>query len=107
MGALKIGMFIICMDCMWYVQVAFCLLIIGLSSWPDFVSPTVRKWWADKFHLEVQPGSTPDLWVWNDMNEPSVFQGPEVTLPKDTLHYGGWENRDVHNMFGLYVVWIQ
>lgn len=28
-------------------------------------------------------GSTLDLFTWNDMNEPSVFNGPEVSMPKD------------------------
>jgi len=35
------------------------------------------------------------------MNEPSVFNGPEITMHKDCLHYGGWEHRDVHNIYGL------
>ncbi len=35
------------------------------------------------------------------MNEPSVFDGPEITVPKDTIHAGGWENRDVHNINGM------
>jgi alpha 1,3-glucosidase len=35
------------------------------------------------------------------MNEPSVFNGPEVTMPKDMMHYGNWEHRHVHNMYGL------
>lgn len=38
------------------------------------------------------------------MNEPSVFNGPEVTMLKDAQHYGGWEHRDVHNIYGFYVV---
>lgn len=38
------------------------------------------------------------------MNEPSVFNGPEVTMLKDARHHGGWEHRDVHNIYGLYVV---
>lgn len=38
------------------------------------------------------------------MNEPSVFNAPEVTMHKDARHYGGWEHRDVHNAYGLYVV---
>jgi alpha-glucosidase (family GH31 glycosyl hydrolase) len=45
-----------------------------------------------------------DVYTWNDMNEPSVFNGPEVTMPKDCLHYGGYEHRDVHNMYGMMVV---
>lgn len=44
-----------------------------------------------------------NLYIWNDMNEPSIFNGPEITMIKDTLH-GPWEHRDVHNLYGLYVV---
>lgn len=28
--------------------------------------------------LQVYEGSTKNLYIWNDMNEPSVFNGPEV-----------------------------
>ncbi len=48
-------------------------------------------------------GSKENQYIWNDMNEPSVFNGPEVTMHKDALH-GVWEHRDVHNLYGLYVV---
>ena len=49
-------------------------------------------------------GSTPDLYTWNDMNETSVFNGPEITFHKDVLHMNGFENRDVHNLYGFHVV---
>lgn len=49
-------------------------------------------------------GSTPSLFVWNDMNEPSVFDGPELTMPKDVVHDGGWEHRELHNLYGFYQV---
>jgi mannosyl-oligosaccharide alpha-1,3-glucosidase len=34
------------------------------------------------------------------MNEPSVFNGPEITMLKDNIHFGDWEHRDVHNLYG-------
>ena len=37
------------------------------------------------------------------MNEPSVFSGPEITMPKDNLHHGGVEHRDIHNQYGFYM----
>lgn len=49
-------------------------------------------------------GSTPSLFLWNDMNEPSVFGGPEQTMPKDAVHHGGWEHRELHNLYGFYQV---
>ncbi|XP_035696628.1 neutral alpha-glucosidase AB-like isoform X1 [Branchiostoma floridae] len=75
----------------------------GSSSYLDFINPTVRSWWASRFELGTFEGSTKNLFIWNDMNEPSVFNGPEVTMHKDAVHYGGWEHRDVHNIFGMYL----
>jgi hypothetical protein len=38
------------------------------------------------------------------MNEPSVFDRPELTFPKEALHYTdagiAVENREVHNLYG-------
>ena len=33
-----------------------------------------------------------------------MFDGPEITVPKDTIHAGGWENRDLHNINGMMFV---
>jgi hypothetical protein len=48
--------------------------------------------------------STKYLFIWNDMNEPSVFDGPEISMPRDNIHHGGWEHRDVHNLNGMMFV---
>ncbi|XP_065920024.1 neutral alpha-glucosidase AB-like [Dysidea avara] len=74
----------------------------GSSSWIDFTNPDIRKWWAEQFALDKYQGSTLDLFTWNDMNEPSVFNGPEISMHKDATHYGGWEHRDVHNIYGMF-----
>lgn len=75
----------------------------GRSVYPDFARAEVRSEWAANYALDRYPGSSATLHVWNDMNEPSVFSGPEVTMPKDVLHFGGAaEHRDVHNVYGLY-----
>ncbi|KAH7942006.1 hypothetical protein HPB49_019573 [Dermacentor silvarum] len=75
----------------------------GSSSYLDFLNPEVRQWWASKFALDQYKGSTEHLFTWNDMNEPSVFNGPEVTMHKDCVHTGGWEHRDIHNMYGMFL----
>lgn len=75
----------------------------GSSGYLDFLNPEVRKYWAELFKYSEYEGSTPDLFTWNDMNEPSVFNGPEITMQKDNLHFNGWEHRDVHNLYGHYV----
>ncbi|XP_028251698.1 neutral alpha-glucosidase C isoform X2 [Parambassis ranga] len=74
----------------------------GVSSYLDFSNPATRAWYSRCFSLDKYKGSTPSLFVWNDMNEPSVFDGPEQTMPKDAVHHGGWEHRDMHNLYGFY-----
>lgn len=36
------------------------------------------------------------------MNEPAVFDSVEVTFPRDSIHHGGIEHRDLHNLYGMY-----
>ncbi|XP_047202189.1 neutral alpha-glucosidase C isoform X2 [Girardinichthys multiradiatus] len=74
----------------------------GESSYLDFSCPATRAWYSRCFSLDKYKGSTASLFVWNDMNEPSVFNGPEQTMPKDAVHHGGWEHRDLHNLYGFY-----
>ncbi|XP_009609691.1 probable glucan 1,3-alpha-glucosidase [Nicotiana tomentosiformis] len=74
----------------------------GSSSYVDLLNPEIRSWWSDKFSLDSYTGSTQYLHIWNDMNEPSVFNGPEVTMPRDALHHGGVEHRELHNAYGYY-----
>ena len=42
--------------------------------------------WADQFKFENYVGSNENLYTWNDMNEPSVFNGPEVSMHRDMIH---------------------
>ncbi|KAG0198537.1 hypothetical protein BGX28_008026 [Mortierella sp. GBA30] len=72
----------------------------GSSQWIDFYNPKARDWWASQFSYDQYEGSTKHLFTWNDMNEPSVFSGPEITIPKDVIHYGNVEHRNVHNLYG-------
>jgi alpha 1,3-glucosidase len=79
----------------------------GASYYLDFSRPEVRAWWATKFSFSNYQGSTPALYTWNDMNEPSVFNGPEVSMHKDALHGVDekWEHRHLHNLYGYYYHW--
>ncbi|XP_058467240.1 neutral alpha-glucosidase AB-like [Malaya genurostris] len=76
----------------------------GSSSYTDFLNPEARNYYADRFLLSNFKESTRNVGIWNDMNEPAVFDGPEVTMQKDNVHYGGWEHRDIHNSYGHYHV---
>ncbi|KAJ7072850.1 glycoside hydrolase family 31 protein [Mycena amicta] len=80
----------------------------GSSSWIDFFNPNAWDWWKDLFKTTPLASggwswtkSTTDIHIWNDMNEPSVFNGPEISMPRDNVHYNGWEHRDVHNINGM------
>jgi alpha 1,3-glucosidase len=76
----------------------------GKSAWPDFFNPLARDWWEDQYSFQCFKVSRPNLHIWNDMNEISVFDGPEGTAPRDLVHYGGFEQREVHNLYGHLMV---
>ncbi|CAN6639281.1 glucosidase 2 subunit alpha [Trichomonascus vanleenenianus] len=77
----------------------------GESVWIDPFNPGARKYWAELFSKKHSFGGGADnMHIWNDMNEPSVFDGPETTFPKSNIHHGGWEHRDIHNIHGMLVV---
>jgi len=74
----------------------------GDSSYLDFTDGKVRSWWADQFAFDKYIGSSDILYTWNDMNEPSVFNGPEVSMSKEALSIQGIEHREWHNLYGFY-----
>ena len=73
----------------------------GSSHWIDSFSPAARTWWKSLFPYDIFKGTMSNVWLWNDMNEPSVFGGPDMTMPRDNLHHDKWEHRDLHNIYGL------
>ena len=75
----------------------------GSSAYLDFTSSMVRDWWAGRFAYDKYEGSTETLYTWNDMNEPSVFNGPEVSMDKDAKSLAGIEHREWHNLYGMYM----
>ena len=72
----------------------------GESVWLDPFNPESQDWWTQRYK-DFLPKDAKNIHIWNDMNEPSVFNGPETSSPKDTIHFGGWEHRSVHNIYGL------
>ena len=73
----------------------------GSSSYLDFTNEDARNWWAEQFSYSRYQGSTHSLFTWNDMNEPSVFNGPEVSMQKDLRNLAGEEHREWHNLYGM------
>lgn len=57
----------------------------GWCYFPDYTSPRVREWWAPHYAPFMAEGVTG---VWNDMNEPAVFNVPSKTMPEDNIHAG-------------------
>ena len=78
----------------------------GECHFPDFTRPEVRMWWATLYKDYMAQGIDG---VWNDMNEPSVFGGPETSMPADNRHLGGdglsaGSHFRYHNVYGLNMV---
>ncbi|KAH7152059.1 family 31 glycoside hydrolase [Dactylonectria estremocensis] len=73
----------------------------GSSHWIDCFNPKAIEWWKTLFKYDTFKGTLENTFIWNDMNEPSVFNGPETTMPKDNIHFDNWEHRDVHNLNGM------
>lgn len=70
----------------------------GKCVFPDFTNPRVREWWSNLFGVLNENGVAG---VWNDMNEPAVFE--IGTFPEDVRHDFDGENvshRKAHNIYG-------
>ena len=73
----------------------------GDSVFPDFTRAEVRRWWGTLYTDFVNIGIRG---FWNDMNEPSIFERPDKTMPLDTVHSiegRKTDHREVHNVFGM------
>lgn len=57
----------------------------GWCNFPDYTRPGVREWWAGLYKDFLAQGITG---VWNDMNEPAVFNVKSKTMPEDNVHLG-------------------
>ena len=70
------------------------------SVFPDFSRPATREWWGDLYQSLLDVGVAG---IWNDMNEPSVFDDPTGTMPLDVMHDNEGQpatHREVHNVYG-------
>ena len=78
----------------------------GACVFPDYTRPETRKWWSGLYKDFMPLGIDG---VWNDMNEPSAFDGPEGSMPADNMHRGGdglapGPHMRYHNIFGMMMV---
>ena len=78
----------------------------GECVFPDFTSGKTRKWWSSLYKNYMAKGVDG---VWNDMNEPAVFNVPSATMPVTNVHAGDKEiPEDIHlryhNIYGMMMV---
>lgn len=78
----------------------------GPSVFPDFTSKRTRIWWGGLFKDLTNAGVAG---IWNDMNEPAIFESPTKTMPLTVQHRiqdDGFvtrttSHREVHNVYGM------
>ena len=78
----------------------------GDCVFPDFTRPETQSWWGSLYQFYMRRGIDG---VWNDMNEPSVFDGSDGTMPEDNLHRGGDQlsygpHLRYHNVYGMLMI---
>lgn len=79
----------------------------GECVFPDYLNRGVREWWAGLYKDFMASGIDG---VWNDMNEPAVFNVPSKTMPEDNIHRadpelgGKGPHARYHNVYGVFMV---
>lgn len=79
----------------------------GPCSFPDFTRRRTREWWATLYKEFMATGIDG---VWNDMNEPAVFDVPNKQMPESNLHAADEElggpgtHLRYRNIFGMQMV---
>ena len=64
-------------------------------------SRAAREWWGSLYKIFTDIGISG---IWNDMNEPAVFETPTGTMPLDVRFDGDGQpadHREIHNVYGL------
>ncbi len=78
----------------------------GPSVFPDFTRQQTRAWWGTLYRDFRANGIEG---FWNDMNEPSVFDSPTLTMPVNVIHRidePGFKARtathaEIHDVYGM------
>ncbi len=81
----------------------------GLCYFPDYTDPAARRWWGDLHRYLLAQGVDG---VWNDMNEPALFnpegegnvEADALTLPAEVRHAyegRGADHAAMHNVYGM------
>src|SRR5438552_9068417 len=73
----------------------------GPSVFPDFSKPAARAWWGNLYSDFVNAGVAG---IWNDMNEPAIFDVPSGTMPLNNRHDNEGQptgHDEIHNVYGM------
>jgi alpha-glucosidase len=79
----------------------------GMCVFPDYMRRETREWWAGLYPAFMARGIDG---VWNDMNEPAVFNVKSKTMPVDNIHRADAElggtgpHARYHNVYGMHMV---
>ncbi|MEG1002700.1 MAG: glycoside hydrolase family 31 protein [Clostridium sp.] len=74
----------------------------GDSAFPDFSNEKCREWWKTELKEFISKHQIDG--IWNDMNEPCVFNNDHKTMLDSCMHnsdYGMIEHKEFHNRYGL------
>lgn len=72
----------------------------GPSVFPDFSNPATRRWWGSLYQNLLDVGVAG---IWNDMNEPAVFDSVRGTMPPDVMFDNEGQpstHLELHNVYG-------
>lgn len=72
----------------------------GKAAFPDFTEDETAYWWGEKHEFYVKNGIRG---IWNDMNEPAVFNGIK-TMEPGVMHGNNGDAKthgELHNLYGL------
>ncbi|HIB38523.1 MAG TPA: alpha-glucosidase [Mesonia sp.] len=78
----------------------------GQCVFPDYTREETQNWWASLYKDFMSLGIDG---VWNDMNEPSVFDGTNGSMPATNMHRGSKKlpagnHLRYHNVYGMLMV---
>ena len=74
----------------------------GDSAFPDFSNNDCREWWKSELKKFISEHGMDG--IWNDMNEPCVFNNDHKTMLESCLHNsdnGVIEHKEFHNRYGF------
>ncbi|MDK0903933.1 glycoside hydrolase family 31 protein [Clostridium perfringens] len=74
----------------------------GDSAFPDFSNKYCREWWKSELKKFISEHGMDG--IWNDMNEPCVFNNDHKTMLETCLHNsdnGVIEHKEFHNRYGF------